>query len=166
MKSIVIRIRKARLSDLPDLARLLAELFSIEQDFVVNARRQRRGLKLILSAPNEWRVFVAEGGGRVVGMCSVHRLVSTAEGAESALIEDMVVRKGWRGKGVGRKLLAAAETWSFAQGFRRLQLLADRDNKKALLFYRRNGWSRTHLICLRKSRPRRGRPSGCKPTES
>ena len=157
MKTAAIKIRPARTSDLSALTELLAELFAIEQDFVATPRRQRQGLKLILSAPEEWQVFVAEVGGRVVGMCSIHRLISTAEGAESALIEDMVVHEGLRGKGIGRKLLAMAEEWSFAQGLRRLQLLADRDNKKALAFYRRNGWSRTHLICLRKTGPQRGK---------
>ena len=139
------------------LTKLLAELFAIEQDFIANPRHQRHGLKLILSAPDQWQVFVAEAGGRVAGMCSIHRLISTSEGAESALIEDMIVHEDFRGKGIGRKLLTVAEEWAFAQGLRRLQLLADRDNKKALAFYRRNGWSRTHLICLRKTGPQRGK---------
>ena len=154
-------IRKARASDLPVLVKLLAELFAIERDFVPDCRRQRHGLKLILSAPQEWQVFVAEVGGSVVGMCSIHRLVSTAEGAKSGLIEDVVVQQGSRGMGIGSKLLATAEEWSFAQGLRRMQLLADRNNTKALAFYERNGWNRTHLICLRKSGLRTAqRPNG------
>jgi len=165
MKTIPLVIRKARSSDLSALTELLAELFEIEQDFVANPRRQRYGLKLILSAPEEWQVFVAEVGGRVVGMCSIHRLISTAEGAESALIEDMVVQHDLRGRGIGCKLLAIAEEWAFAQGLRRMQLLADRDNKKALAFYRRNGWRRTRLICLRKTGPQRGKQPSDQPTD-
>ena len=159
MKTIPVTIRKANPSDLSTLTELLGELFGIEQDFVANPRRQRRGLKLILSTPDEWQIFVAETGGRVVGMCSIHRLISTAEGANAALIEDMVVRESLRGTGIGGKLLKTAQAWCFAQGLYRLQLLADSDNEKALAFYKRHGWNRTSLICLRKT----GRGQGKQP---
>jgi GNAT superfamily N-acetyltransferase len=165
MKTIPVVIRKASPSDLSTLTELLGELFGIEQDFVANPRRQRRGLKLILSTPDEWQIFVAETGGRVVGMCSIHRLISTAEGVKAALIEDMVVHVSVRGRGIGGKLLKTAQTWCFTQGLRRLQLLADSDNEKALAFYKRHGWNRTNLICLRKTGRGHGKQAHDKHTE-
>ncbi len=151
MKAMTAIIRKARASDLSDLTKLLGELFSIERDFAPNSRRQRRGLKLILSAPTQWRILVAELGGRVVGMCSIHQLISTAEGATSGLIEDVIVQERYRGMGIGGRLLAGAEKWALSKGMHRLQLLTERNNSNAVAFYARSGWSKTHLVCLRKT---------------
>ena len=55
-----------------------------------------------------------------------------------------------RGKSLGRKLLAALESWAEDMGVTRLQLLADAENSPALGFYERLGWRMTQLICLRK----------------
>ncbi len=45
--------------------------------------------------------------------------------------------------------LASLVSWSVKRGLTRLQLLADRNNRPALDFYRRIGWRSTQLICLR-----------------
>ncbi|MEJ2158151.1 MAG: GNAT family N-acetyltransferase [Desulfobacteraceae bacterium] len=93
---------------------------------------------------------MAEVGGKVVGMCSVQMLISTAMGGWSALVEDMVVEERCRGAGIGRQLMDAIVQWVRAHGGTRLQLLADRTNFSALDFYNRMGWRPTQLICLRR----------------
>ncbi len=144
-----ISIRKATAADVEALVPLLADLFSIEADFRPDVERQRRGLALLLAAPAQSLVLVAERGGEVVGMVTVQLVVSTAEGALSGLLEDMVVISGERGRGIGRRLLEAAEGWTRERGATRLQLLADRENGPALRFYERMGWRGTRLVCLR-----------------
>jgi len=147
---VPISIRKATAADVEALVTLLADLFSIEADFHPDAERQRRGLALLLAAPAQGLVLVAERGGAVVGMVTVQLVVSTAEGAQSGLVEDMVVTSGERGRGVGRRLLEVAESWARERGATRLQLLADRENGPALRFYERMGWRGTRLVCLRR----------------
>ena len=146
-----VDVRAARVSDLDDLVGLLQELFSIEADFTPDPERQRRGLALLLDGSPDRRVFVAEADGRVVGMATVQALVSTAEGGFVGLVEDVVVARGERGRGVGRRLLAALEAWARERGLTRLQLLADRENAPALRFYGRCGWAPTRLGCLRRT---------------
>jgi GNAT superfamily N-acetyltransferase len=143
-------IRTAEERDLDALVRLLGRLFSIEADFRPDRRRQRRGLKLMLREPERRVVLAAEREGRVIGMVTVQLVVSTAEGAPSGLLEDMVVEEEARGEGVGARLLGAAEQWAFERGATRLQLLADQANRPAHRFYRRMGWSGTQLVCLRR----------------
>jgi GNAT superfamily N-acetyltransferase len=145
-----VRIRCARGDDGPALVALLSELFSIEADFRPDPERQRRGLALMLADPASRVVLVAERAGTVIGMVTGQLVVSTAEGAPSALVEDMVVQASARGAGVGRALLAAVEAWAAGRGATRLQLLADRENAPALDFYRRAGWRGTQLVCLRR----------------
>jgi GNAT superfamily N-acetyltransferase len=143
-------IRGATAKDLDALVRLLGLLFSIESDFRPDPRRQRRGLALMLEEPERRVVLVAEGAGAVVGMVSVQLVVSTAEGAPSGWLEDMVVDEDARRDGVGRRLLLAAERWARARGATRLQLLADAENTPALEFYARMEWAGTKLVCLRR----------------
>ncbi len=143
------RIRQANAGDIDAMTGLLQQLFSIEADFTSDPEQQRRGLADLLGG-KESCVLVCEIEGQVVGMCTVQILISTAEGGKAGLLEDLVVAKSWRGQGLGAALLAAAEAWSVKQGLTRLQLLADATNGLALGFYRRQGWSGTRLVALRK----------------
>jgi len=144
----MINIRPARLADLESLVELLQMLFELEQDFEGNPSRQQQGLRMMLDNPNGC-VMVAQGDGQVIGMCSGQLLISTAEGGPALLVEDVVVREPWRGRGVGRLLMEAISAWAKDKKVDRLQLLADRNNTAALEFYRCLGWQGTELICLR-----------------
>jgi GNAT superfamily N-acetyltransferase len=143
-------VRPAVEGDLDDLVRLLGQLFSIEADFRPEGARQRRGLARMLEEPSRRLVLVAEAAGEVVGLVTVQLVVSTAEGADSAWVEDLVVDEAHRGGGLGQRLLEEAEAWAEARGATRLQLLADATNVGALRFYARMGWSPTRLVCLRR----------------
>jgi GNAT superfamily N-acetyltransferase len=146
-----VRIRFASHADLPVLVQLLGELFSIEADFRPDPERQRFGLALMLADRRARAVLVAEEAGAVIGMVTGQLVISTAEGAPSILVEDMIVAAPARGRVVGRALLASVERWGSERGATRLQLLADRDNAPALAFYAREGWSPTRLVCLRRA---------------
>lgn len=132
------------------MVELLRSLFAIEADFAFDVDKQTRGLVMLLERGRDARVLVAEQGGQVVGMCTLQCLVSTAEGGETGLVEDMVVAEAWRGRGIGRSLLISMEQWARERGLTRLQLLADRHNRPALGFYEALDWSQTRLLALRK----------------
>lgn len=81
---------------------LLAELFSIESDFVPDREKQVCGLNaLIVDYPGKALLLVAVNDGRVVGMSSVQTLISTAEGGKVGFIEDVIVQREHRSMGVG-----------------------------------------------------------------
>ena len=143
-----VLIRQAEGRDLQSLAALLRLLFSVEEDFSFNEEKQLHGLRLMLESKSAI-VLVAVIGHQVVGMCSGQLLISTAEGAASVVVEDVVVRPEDQGKGVGRMLLQSVTKWSEENGGQRMQLLADRNNQAALAFYEHLGWQTTDLICLR-----------------
>ncbi len=146
-----MKIRRAEHADIEAMSVLLQELFRIEADFEGDPERQRQGLQRLLDGCGKHRTaLVAVGDGRVIGMATVQLVISTAEGAPSAWVEDVVVDDAWSGQGIGSRLMAEAAAWAAKAGATRLQLLADRDNQPALSFYRRQGWRQTRLICLRK----------------
>jgi hypothetical protein len=77
--------------DIEAMPGLLRLLFDIEADFEFDEARQRRGLFLMTDGCLKHKVIqVAESAGRIVGMASAQTLISSAEGAMSALVEDVV----------------------------------------------------------------------------
>lgn len=149
MKNNLI-IREAHKDDINMLIELLRELFSIEEDFVFDNGKQKRGLEMMLEDRNNRRIFAADLDGKVVGMISGQILVSTAEGAASVLVEDVVVDRVYRERGIGKELLLNIQNWAILKGAKRMQLLADKHNTSAIDFYRHFKFDNTNLICLVK----------------
>ena len=143
----------ATAEDLPALADLLAELFTLESDFVPDRAKQLAGLGLILDNPALGRLFVLRDGDRVAGMANALVTVSTAEGGRVLLLEDVIVGAPYRGGGAGRLLVEHVLAWAREQGMARVTLLADRDNAPALAFYERLGFLPSGMGVLRRSLP-------------
>lgn len=147
------RIDFATPDDLPALADLLAELFTLETDFQPDRARQIAGLRLILDNPALGRLFVARADGAVAGMVNALITVSTAEGGRVLLLEDVIVRRERRGDGLGRRLVEHALAWAAAEDMTRVTLLADAGNAPALAFYARLGFTPSAMRVLRRRLP-------------
>jgi GNAT superfamily N-acetyltransferase len=145
-----IHIRRASCADLDTMVNLLGLLFEQEADFAVDPVRQRAGLELLLGDQVRGQLFVAIGDGRVIGMLSALTTVSTAEGGLAGWIEDVVVEPAYRGRGIGSRLLDHAVGWARSVGIRRLSLLTDADNARALALYEQHGFARSRMVALRR----------------
>ncbi|MFW5909733.1 MAG: N-acetyltransferase family protein [Thiohalospira sp.] len=145
-----ITIRRASSADVPALADLLTELFTLEEDFEARPERQRAGVEALLADPRRAAVLVADAGGDPVGMATVQTVISTAEGGPVGRVEDVVVSTPWRRAGVGTALLEALEVEARHRGLARLQLVAQEDNTAARRFYTARGWRETSLGVLRR----------------
>ena len=144
-------IRPATPGDIPAMVQLLAALFTIEQDFAPDTAKQARGLAGVIANPSGLVAVAIDDAGALIGMCSGQLVFSTAEGAWSAWVEDVVVAAPWRGRGLGRALLDHVLAWATERGATRAQLLVDLDNPPALEFYQHLGWSATRLAARRLS---------------
>ena len=149
-------IQPAERQDLDDMMLLLQQLFGIEEDFSFDALKQKKGLELLFLSPTAV-IMVAKEDEAVIAMGTAQVVVSTAEGAPSLLVEDVVVKPSHQNRGIGRRLLQALGDWGATKGAERMQLLADRTNSPALEFYAHEGWQETQLICLRKFHRERNR---------
>lgn len=141
----------ATAADLPAMADLLYELFTLESDFQPERERQLAGLRLILDTPSLGRLFVLRSGERVAGMANALVTVSTALGAPVLLLEDVIVSRAYRGGGHGRALVEHVLDWARSQGMARVTLLADRDNASALAFYAKLGFEKSAMAVRRKT---------------
>jgi GNAT superfamily N-acetyltransferase len=141
-----LKITNATLEDIPALVKLLAALFCIEVDFKADTAKQLQGLTLLIQSPATGVIKVArDAEGFVVGMVSAQLVISTAQGAPSAWVEDMIILEQHRGKGVGKMLLNEALAWAKQKGASRAQLLVDIENEPALGYYQHLGWETTQL---------------------
>jgi ribosomal protein S18 acetylase RimI-like enzyme len=137
-------IRKAQFDDLRVMAPLIGELFAIETDFMFDRKKQYAGLKLLFEDPHV-DILVAKYKNTPIGMVTMQRVVSSAEGGYAGLIEDVIVSENYRGRGVGRSLLQQLIALASKKKYARLQLAADRANSSALDFYKALGFRTTRL---------------------
>jgi len=144
-------LRRANKNDIESLASLLEELFSIEKDFKVDRKKQLSGLESLIAADSKNAVLVIENFNQIIGMCSIQIIISTAEGGLVGLIEDMVIKKAWRYKGLGQALLNCIIEYAKKNNLLGIKLLADINNTLALDFYKKMSFERTSLICFRKN---------------
>ena len=144
-----MEVRLATLDDVPGLSGLLSVLFTQEAEFRPDPDAQASGLSLILGDPALGAILVAREQERLLGMVNLLYTVSTALGRRVALLEDMVVAPGARGRGIGHQLLTSAIAHARAAGSARITLLTDTDNVDAQRFYRRHGFAASPMLPMR-----------------
>jgi GNAT superfamily N-acetyltransferase len=144
-----LRITEATKADIPGLCDLLGRLFAQEAEFLPDGSLQTAGLQQIIDFPDRGRILTVRQGASLVGMVNLLFTISTALGGPVALLEDMVVHPGYRGKGVGTELLHAAIDLAKSLGCRRITLLTDRTNESGQRFYKRHGFSLSEMVLMR-----------------
>jgi Leucine-rich repeat (LRR) protein len=139
-----ITIELARVKDLSQMAELLSVLFTIEKDFKIDFEKQLAGIEALYECEGA-DLLVAKYENSVIGMITMQRLISSAEGGLIGQIEDLVVYEEYRQMGVGSRLINKIRVIAQEHGYKRIQLAADVDNSHALAFYNRRGFNKTNL---------------------
>jgi ribosomal protein S18 acetylase RimI-like enzyme len=86
-------------------------------------------------------IFVAEDDeGRQAGFIHLQTQIDYFNGEKHGYISDLAVDKVFEGQGVGRALMNKAEEWARQQGYGLLTLYVFAGNKRAQLFYEKNGF--------------------------
>ena len=132
-------VRPATLGDAEPLAKLAGQL-----GYPSSPDEVKRRLEQILVRP-EHRVFVAEARGAQAGEGLagwVHAyVVRTVESDPSVEIGGLVVEESWRGRGLGRLLMAEAERWARTTDCAAVTLRSNVVRDGAHAFYRRLGYT-------------------------
>lgn len=130
-----MRIRAAGPADAAALGQLAGEL-----GYATEVAQMTRRLARVL-ADDEHRVLVAEAeeGGAVVGWLQVH-LTKIVESEPRGEIVGLVVAADVRGRGIGRKLVAAAEGWARERGAESVGVRCNTTRAEAHRFYERLGF--------------------------
>ena len=146
-----VQIIPATHTDMDVLTDLLCILFTQEADFKPERFKQMKALELIIDNPDKGFILTARIDNKVVGMVSILKLISTAEGGEVGILEDMIVHPDYHGRGIGSELIKYAIKESEKQQLARLTLLTDSTNQDAIEFYRKHEFRLSAMIPMRRS---------------
>jgi GNAT superfamily N-acetyltransferase len=91
-------------------------------------------------------VLLAEAAGERVGLLAFSLNPNLYHAADGCLIEDLFVRPAWRGRGVGRALVARVMAEAARQGWAEVSVSTDRDNRAALSLYRGMGLVEEYVL--------------------
>lgn len=139
-----VEIAIAAPKDIKAMNKLLEQLFALERDFEYDEAKQISAFELLMKNSNA-TLIVAKYQGLVVGLSTMQQIISTASGGMSGVVEDVFVQKSYRKLGIGSRMIDYLTNIAQEKGYKRLQLVADKKNTKALHFYMKKGWKTTNL---------------------
>ena len=136
--SMNIIIREAISKDMSKVLELIKELaiFEEEPDAVIVTEKQL--INDGFSSSPKFKCFVAELNQKIVGMALFYPRYSTWKGPTIHL-EDLIVSKSVRGKGIGLKLFSRVIHYAFQLNVKRVEWAVLEWNENAINFYKRNG---------------------------
>lgn len=98
---------------------------------------------------NSGKILVVELDGRLAGYVTILTKVRSGDlddgDIEFGLLADLVVRQKHRGKGIGRKLIDAAESFARSRNVRWLRVSALAENESARKLYEKAGFSELYV---------------------
>lgn len=111
----------------------------------------RRAMDLFVARPELGFVWMARRGAEVVGCCVACYAISTSRGTLVAKLDDVNVRPGLEGQGIGSAMLEALKEELRRIGVTRIDTATHFDNPGARRFYERLGFEslrEERLSCL------------------
>jgi len=129
-----VKIRRGMGSDSDIICKLADQLIHLDD-------RRRRSIMLHESFIDQRHdLFVAETGEKVVGFVETLTFPDLVEGFPIAIIQNLVVDKENRRKGVGNELLAHAIEKLRGRGVKELHAWTDLENEPAMRLYLKHGF--------------------------
>ena len=130
-----ITVAKADSSSASAIARLMKQLvFETSGGSPVATGYVRKYLRT-----SGCHVLLARQSGEVLGMISFSLRPGLYHAARSCVIEDLIVDRGWRNKGIGSRLLAEVIRTARRRKCAEISVTTETTNKAAARFYRRHG---------------------------
>ena len=142
-----MKVRQATLEDVPALVALFQELDRMQSDWRVFTPRpgfyDEVGLKYREAMSTENAVvLVAEDEGEIVGMAyGAVRIPSRFSDERALELSGVVVRTGYRGRGVGRALVQEAARFAGELGVEWVELKTFAPNQGAMAFWEGLGFT-------------------------
>ena len=99
-----------------------------------------------MAGSDAYQVLLAEDEGRIAGLLSLSFRHTLFHPAPSALIDELVVEQGHRGRGIGQQLMAEAIERCRTAGCCEIEVSTERSNEAAQKFYRQQGFSHEAVL--------------------
>jgi ribosomal protein S18 acetylase RimI-like enzyme len=146
---ILITCRRMTADDVPDAFAMLGTFLTEDEHYLASSRAYGdRGtealmdaLDLFLARPELGFVWMAYDDEDVAGICVVCYAISTSLGAVVAKLDDVSVKEGTRGKGVGTAMIEQLKEELHKHHVRRIDVAVHNDNPQAKRFYEKLGFA-------------------------
>ncbi|HEX6751679.1 MAG TPA: GNAT family N-acetyltransferase [Longimicrobium sp.] len=129
----------ATLGDEDVLAELMREFYAHEGIDYQRARA-RDAFRTLVADPALGRVWLFRVGADVVGYTVVTVCFSLEFAGRYALVDELYVREGWRGRGIGARAIELVAEASRELGVAAVRLEVDVENARAMALYQRLGF--------------------------
>ncbi|MBN1798596.1 MAG: GNAT family N-acetyltransferase [Spirochaetales bacterium] len=93
-----------------------------------------------------YKNYVALLDERIVGFISVIIYKTFFHPGGTALINELIVDKNFRGKGIGRQLINKIKVMANIQRFNEIEVSTSLKNKKAIKFYKKTGFADESIL--------------------
>lgn len=133
-----LKLRDAKPTDAQRLVELIKAL-----GHDINEKQVKRNLAALKKSDET--PLVATLDKKIVGLCGVSRRVVVHRSAPLGRITALVVHKDAQRRGVGRKLVEAAEEWMRAKGCQLVEVTSNDRRAEAHAFYRHMGYERSSI---------------------
>ncbi len=141
-----ILIREAAESDLEAIERLMGELIEAMEDTEgIDIKLVGENCRNLLNDANSY-FLVAEIEGAIVGFINFTTRKTILHPARSGLIDELVINKKYRGKGIGKRLVLAAIERCKQLGCCEVEVSTGMENIKAREFYEKCGFEKVGVL--------------------
>ena len=135
----MLKIRPATPTDVPHILAFIRELAEYERDLNSVQATEADLLRDGFGPTKRFDCLIAEWSGTPVGLALYFYSYSTWAGHAGIYIEDLFVRPAYRGKGIGKSLLASVAAIAVAEGCPRLEWSVLDWNQPSIDFYHQMG---------------------------
>jgi len=133
--------REATAADQGSVVALLAAQLG-EHSLAPTRAALEAAVAALIAEPRLGRIFVAEIGGRIVGVAAMSWSFSLEHGGRGAWLDELYVIPEHRGRGVGTVLLEGARAAARAGGALAMDLEVEAGHERVSSLYERHGFTR------------------------
>jgi len=141
-----VRIREANENDLSAIRKLTVELIeTLHYDKGIEIDRVLENCQDLLTDANS-HFLVAEMDRVVVGFINITTRKALLHRGPSGVIDELVVAKTCRGRGIGKRLLSATIEKCRQLGCSEVEVSTEKENARAIEFYMKCGFNERGLL--------------------
>lgn len=141
-----VKIRFAKPDDFEEINTLLEELTQAikkvesPSTYVLKAPKSSRRNIFNKIRASENKIFIAKYEGRIVGFVNFQLILNVRYGWTRGHIEEIIVKDGFRGKGIGSLLLTRIKVWCKKNGVKVIKVAPNKKFKETQKFFEKNGF--------------------------
>jgi ribosomal protein S18 acetylase RimI-like enzyme len=150
MTTLQAEIYAMQKEDLQEVFKLMAKFYEEDEGYAFVPERQGKSLEGLLENPTYGYAWTFQVNRQIVGYMVVTLMYSIEFGGQTAFLDELYVKEGMRGKGIG----SAALNFLFARceelGIRLIELEVSKENIRAQKLYARHNFREGWRILMRR----------------